>query len=65
MARSFAEVRSPADLVRVQSQFARAAFDNAMALSTNVSDTLTNMAGEVAAASVPSSSADHSGSDER
>ncbi len=65
MARSFAEVRSPADLIRVQSQFAKAAFDNAMAFSSNVSDTLTKMAGEVAERSVSSSSTNPSGSDER
>ncbi len=65
MARSFAEVRSPAEMVRVQSQFARAAFENAMAFSTNGTETLTKLAEEVAARSVSSSSADPSGSDER
>ncbi len=52
MARSFAEVRSPADLIRVQSQFARTAFDNAMAFSNNVTETLTKMAGQVAGPSM-------------
>ena len=65
MARSFAEVRSPADLIRVQSQFARTAFDNAIAFSNKMSETLTKMAGEVAGPSSPSSSAGHSGGDER
>ena len=65
MARSFAEVRSPADLIRVQSQFARTAFDNAMAFSRNVSETLTKMVGEVATPSASSSSDDRSGSAER
>ena len=65
MARSFAEVRSPADLIRVQSQFARTAFDNAMAFSNNVSETLAKMAGEVAGSSTPSSSADPFGGGER
>ncbi len=65
MARSFAEVRSPADLIRVQTQFARTAFDNAMAFSNNVTETLTKTAGEVAGPSAPSSSADPSGGGER
>lgn len=65
MARSFAEVRSPADLLRVQSQFAKAAFENAMAFSKNVSGTLTRIAGEAAGPAKPSPSADSSASDER
>ncbi|OWK30009.1 phasin family protein [Sphingomonas mucosissima] len=57
MARSFAEVRSPADLLRVQSQFAKAAFENAMAFSNNVRGTLTRIAGEAAGPAKPSPSA--------
>ena len=65
MARSVAEVRSPADLLRVQSQFAKAAFDNAMAFSNNVGGTLTILAGEVAGPAKPSSSDDNSGGNQR
>lgn len=65
MARSFAEVKSPADLIRVQSQFAKAAFENAMAFSTHVSGTLTKVAGEVAGRAESSSSAEASDRDER
>ena len=56
MVRSLAEVRSPADLLRVQSQFAKAALDNAMVFSNSLSGTLTTMAGEVADPARPSSS---------
>lgn len=65
MARSFAEVRSPADLIRVQSQFARTAFDNALTFSNKVTETLTKMAGEVAGPSTASSSAQPSEGGER
>lgn len=63
MMRSFAEVRSPTDLLRVQGEFAKAAFDNAIAFSNNVSDRLTKTAGEVEP-SKPTCSAAQSGSDQ-
>ena len=46
--RSFSEVRSPADLFRLQSDFARSAFDNAVAESSKVSETVLKLAGEAA-----------------
>ncbi len=46
--RSFSEVRSPADLFRLQSDFARSAFDNAVAESSKVSEAVIKLAGEVA-----------------
>ena len=64
MARGLTEVRSPADLIRLQSRFARTAFDNAMAFSNNLTETLTEMAGEVEWPSL-SSSADRSRSEDR
>ena len=45
--RSFSEVRSPADLFRLQSDFARQAFDSAVAESSKVSETVIKLAGEV------------------
>ena len=46
--RSFSEVRSPADLFRLQSDFARQAFDGIVAESSKVSETVLKLAGEVA-----------------
>jgi phasin family protein len=46
--RSFSEVRSPADLFRLQSDFARQAFDGLVAESSKVSETVLKLAGEVA-----------------
>ena len=49
LAKSFAEIKSPDDLLRVQSQFAKTAFDNAMAFSSNVTGALKQTADEAAA----------------
>ena len=46
--RSFTEVKSPADLFRLQSEFARTAFDSAVAETARVSETVVKMGGEVA-----------------
>ncbi len=46
--RSFAEVKSPTDLFRLQSEFARSAFDQMVAESARVSETMVKMSGEVA-----------------
>jgi hypothetical protein len=61
LARSFADVRSPDDLLRVQSQFAKAAFDNAMFFSKNVTEALKETADEVVVQAKASSSTDPSG----
>jgi hypothetical protein len=58
LARSFADVRSPDDLLRVQNQFAKAAFDNAMFFSKNVTEALRETADEVAVAGKTASSTD-------
>jgi hypothetical protein len=59
MARSFAEVRSPTDLMRIQSQFAKAALDNAMAFSSNVSKRLEQTASGSDQPAEGPSAADH------
>ena len=46
--KSFAEVKSPADLFRLQSEFARAQFDAMVAESSKVSEAMIKLAGEVA-----------------
>jgi phasin family protein len=46
--KSFAEVRSATDLFRLQSEFARTAFDNAVAESSKMSEAMIKLAGEVA-----------------
>jgi phasin family protein len=46
--KSFAEVKSPADLFRLQSEFARAQFDAFVAESSKLSETVLKLAGEVA-----------------
>lgn len=45
--RSFAEVKSPTDMFRVQSDFARSAFDQLVAESARVSETMVKMTGDV------------------
>jgi len=46
--RSFAEVKSPTDFFRVQSDFARKQFDSLVAESARVSETVVKMSGDVA-----------------
>jgi len=46
--KSFAEVRSATDLFRLQSEFARTAFDNMVSESSKVSEAMIKLAGEVA-----------------
>ena len=46
--RSFAEVKSPTDFFRLQSDFARSAFDNVIAESSKMSEAMMKLAGEVA-----------------
>ena len=46
--RSFSEVRTPADFFRLQSDFARSAFDGVVAESSKVSEAVLKLAGEVA-----------------
>jgi phasin family protein len=46
--RSFAEVKSPTDFFRLQSEFARGAFDSMVSESGRVSETVVKMSGEVA-----------------
>lgn len=46
--KSFAEVKSPTDFFKLQSDFARAAFDSAVAESARLSETMLKLAGEVA-----------------
>ena len=46
--RSFAEVKSPTDFFRLQSDFARSAFDQMVAESARVSETMVKMSGDVA-----------------
>ncbi|MGZ8311448.1 MAG: phasin family protein [Allosphingosinicella sp.] len=46
--KSFAEVKSATDFFRLQGDFARAAFDAAVAESARVSETVLKLAGEVA-----------------
>ena len=46
--RSFAEVRSATDLFRLQSDFARSAFDNMVAESSKMSEAMIKLAGDVA-----------------
>lgn len=45
--RSFAEVKSPTDFFRLQSDFARSAFDQMVAESARVSETMVKMTGDV------------------
>ena len=45
--RSFAEVKSPTDLFRLQSEFAKTQFDSMVAESSKVSETVLKLAGEV------------------
>ena len=45
--KSFAEVKSPTDLFRLQSEFARSAFDQLVAESARVSETVVKMTGDV------------------
>jgi phasin family protein len=46
--RSFAEAKSPTDIFRLQSDFARSAFDAMISESARVSETVVKMTGEVA-----------------
>ena len=46
--RSFAEVKSPTDLFRLQGEYARSAFDSMVAESSRMSETVLKLAGEVA-----------------
>ena len=46
--KSFAEVKSPTDFFKLQGDFVRAAFDNAVAESARVSETVLKLAGDVA-----------------
>ena len=46
--KSFAEVKSPADLFRLQSEFARAQFDALVSESSKLSETMIKIAGDVA-----------------
>jgi phasin family protein len=46
--KSFAEVKSPADLFRLQSEFARAQFDAFVSESSKLSESVLKLAGEVA-----------------
>jgi phasin family protein len=46
--KSFAEVKSPTDLFRLQSEYARSAFDSAVAESSKISEAMLKIAGEVA-----------------
>ena len=46
--KSFAEVKSPADLFRLQGEFARAQFDSFVAESSKLSETVLKLAGDVA-----------------
>jgi phasin family protein len=46
--KSFAEVRSATDLFRMQGDFARTAFDNMVAESSKMSESMIKLAGEVA-----------------
>lgn len=46
--KSFAEVKSPTDLFRLQSEFAKSAFDNLVAESSKVSEAVIKLAGDVA-----------------
>jgi phasin family protein len=45
--RSFAEVKSPTDLFRLQSEFARTQFDSLVAESSKMSEAMIKLAGEV------------------
>ncbi|MGZ8998233.1 MAG: phasin family protein [Allosphingosinicella sp.] len=46
--RSFAEVKSPTDFFKLQGDYARAAFDSAVAESARLSETVLKLAGDVA-----------------
>jgi len=46
--RTLSEVKTPADFFRLQSDYARAAFDSFVAESSRVSETVVKLAGEVA-----------------
>lgn len=46
--KSFAEVKSPADFFKLQSDYARSAFDSFVAESSKASETVIKLAGEVA-----------------
>lgn len=46
--RSFAEVKSPADFFKLQSDYARSAFDSFVAESSKASEAVLKLAGEVA-----------------
>ncbi len=46
--KSFTEVRSPTDLFKLQSDYARSAFDNIVSESSKMSEAMIKLAGEVA-----------------
>jgi phasin family protein len=46
--RGFAEVKSPADFFRLQTEFARSQFDNMVAETSKLSETMIKLAGDVA-----------------
>ena len=46
--KTFAEAKSATDFFRLQSDFARTAFDNAIAESARISETMVKLAGDVA-----------------
>lgn len=46
--KSFADVKSPTDFFKLQGDFARSAFDSAVAESARVSETVLKLAGDVA-----------------
>lgn len=46
--KGFAEVRSPSDFFKLQSDFARSAFDSLVAENAKLSETMVKVAGEVA-----------------
>ena len=46
--KSFAEVKSPTDFFRLQSEFARSQFDALVAESSKLSETMIKLAGDVA-----------------
>jgi phasin family protein len=45
--RTFAEIKSPADLFRIQSEFAKSQFDSIVAESSKLSESVMKLAGEV------------------
>ena len=46
--KSFAEAKSPTDFFKLQSDYARSAFDSLVAESSKVSEAVVKLAGEVA-----------------